>query len=526
MSAYLGRHLATPTPQSEPFDSRQVPNSAGGHSYPVDDWTRLDRFLILGSEGGSYYASERKLTKSNAEAVARCIAQDGLRTVRRIVEISDSGRAPKNDPALFALAMASAAEDVKTRTAALDALPEVARIGTHLLHFVDYATKLRGWGRAFKRAVAKWYTERPVDAVAYQLAKYRQRDGWAQRDVMRLAHPKPKSPEQGTAFSFALDQATVAEPLHERLVGFQAAQGAKTPRDTARLISQYRLTREMVKTEHLSSPEVWEALLEEMPLTAMIRNLGVMSKVGLLTPLSQAEKLVRERLEDVDRLRKSRVHPIQVLSATVVYGSGQGARGKGAWTPSQVILGGLEEAFHASFGMIQPTGKNFYLGLDVSGSMGMGEIAGVPGLTPRVASAVMAMVTARTEGSYVMRAFADGMRDVRITAKDSLGTVVATTSHLPFGGTDCALPMLDAAQDKLPVDVFVIYTDSETWYGHIHPVQALREFRQRMGIPAKLVVVGMVANEFTIADPEDGGMLDVVGFDSAAPALIGDFARG
>ena len=34
----------------------------------------------------------------------------------------------------------------------------------------------------------------------------------------------------------------------------------------------------------------------------------------------------------------------------------------------------------------------------------------------------------------------------------------------------------------------------------------------------------VVANEFTIADPQDAGMLDVVGFDSAAPALIADFA--
>ena len=85
--------------------------------------------------------------------------------------------------------------------------------------------------------------------------------------------------------------------------------------------------------------------------------------------------------------------------------------------------------------------------------------------------------------------------------------------------------MLDALEKKIPVDVFVILTDSETWAGPIHPTEALRKYRQEMGIPAKLVVVAMVANEFTIADPLDAGMLDVVGFDSAAPALIADFAK-
>jgi 60 kDa SS-A/Ro ribonucleoprotein len=57
-------------------------------------------------------------------------------------------------------------------------------------------------------------------------------------------------------------------------------------------------------------------------------------------------------------------------------------------------------------------------------------------------------------------------------------------------------------------------------------VQALRTYRQRTGIPARLTVVGMVANKFSVADPSDGGMLDVVGFDSAAPALIADFGAG
>ena len=50
-------------PQIEPLDEWQVRNSARGYSYPVDQWRRLERFLILGSEGGSYYAIERTLTR-------------------------------------------------------------------------------------------------------------------------------------------------------------------------------------------------------------------------------------------------------------------------------------------------------------------------------------------------------------------------------------------------------------------------------------------------------------------------------
>ena len=101
-----------------------------------------------------------------------------------------------------------------------------------------------------------------------------------------------------------------------------------------------------------------------------------------------------------------------------------------------------------------------------------------------------------------------------------------TVSDLPFGGTDCALPMLYAQAREREIDTFVIYTDSETWAGDIHPAQALRDYRRASGIDARLVVVGMVANGFSIADPADPGMLDVVGFDTATPQLISDFARG
>jgi len=64
----------THTPQSEPIPgTTQMPNSAGGYAWKVDDWARLERWLVLGSEGGTYYTKERELTAENAKAVIRCI---------------------------------------------------------------------------------------------------------------------------------------------------------------------------------------------------------------------------------------------------------------------------------------------------------------------------------------------------------------------------------------------------------------------------------------------------------------------
>ena len=95
-----------------------------------------------------------------------------------------------------------------------------------------------------------------------------------------------------------------------------------------------------------------------------------------------------------------------------------------------------------------------------------------------------------------------------------------------MGATDCAQPMIYARQKKIPVDIFIVYTDCETWAGNIKPDQALKNYRKTMKIDAKLVVVAMTSNGFTLADPKDAGMLDVVGFDANAPDVIRNFSLG
>ncbi len=466
--------------------------------------------------------------------------------------MSTEGRAPKNDPALYALALASGLGDLETRRAALEALPRVARTGTHLFRFALFVEGFRGWGRSLRRAIGRWYAAQPVDALAYQAVKYRQRAGVTHRDLLRLAHPSRRvgagnpaldvTDEHARLFEWIVRGGSV-EGLPALVEGFVRAQEAATPRETAALVRQYRLPREALRPEHLTSPEVWEVLLDEMPMTALIRNLASMTRVGVLTPGSAGTAKAVAQLGDEQRIRRARVHPIAVLAALRTYASGRGARGRGEWNPVREVVNALDAAFYTAFGNVEPAGTRLLLALDVSGSMGGGHVAGVPGLTPRDASGALALVTAATEERYEVLGFfagrrgwktgtrrdgwgEDGLTPLAISPRQRLDDAVKTVSNLPFGGTDCALPMLYAQAQSREIDTFVIYTDSETWAGDIHPAQALREYRNASGIDARLIVVGMVSNGFSIADPSDPGMLDVVGFDTATPQLISDFARG
>jgi len=194
------------TPQSMPIPgSGQVRNSARGYVWAVDRWTMLDRFLILGSEDGTYYIGERKLTLDHAKNAIECLKEDGERFVAQVVDVSEAGRAPKNDPAIFALALASAYGDDATRQAALVALPRVCRTGTHLFSFASAVEEMRGWGRGLRKAIARWYNDKPVSALEFQVAKYGQRGGWSHRDLLRLAHPKPATELHRILYKWILD---------------------------------------------------------------------------------------------------------------------------------------------------------------------------------------------------------------------------------------------------------------------------------------------------------------------------------
>lgn len=539
--------ISSPVPQTVPLDDRQVKNNAGGYVYQIDDWGRLDRFLILGSDAQTFYQSARALTRENADCVLRCLAANPARAIAAVIEISISGRAPKNDPAIFVLALAAVHSDGRVRALAFDALPQVCRTATHLFQFVAVARTLgRGWGRGMKRAVAKWYEDKTVDALAYQAVKYRNREGYTHKRILQTAHPKAKDDdrERVALYRWICGKPGIeAAPLPAIVRGHELAmENAANAGKVASLINEYRLPWEAVPTEVTTDPRVWSAMLPFMGLTALIRGLAKMTAHGVLKPMSSELETVIGRLGDREALRKARVHPFSILLALATYRNGHGDKGSLRWDPVPAIIDALDRAFYASFENVEPTGKRVMIALDVSGSM----VASMNGsaLTVREAGMALALVTAVTESKHFIVGFSaagpnawvsrprpsgpfdsDGIAPLGISTGMRLDAALRVVDRMPFGSTDCALPVLYAIERGLDVDAFVVITDSETGVGREHPSAALRRYRQKTGIPAKLAVIGMTSNGFSIADPADAGMLDFVGFDASGPALLADFIR-
>lgn len=531
------------TPQNQPVPGRndQVKNSAGGFVFEISDAERLRRFLILGTDAGTYYTNAADLTRANAEVPIRMALDEPDTLLSTILDVSLRGAAPKQNATLFALAIACSFGDLDFRQKALAALPKIARTGTHLFIFARYVEQFRGWGRSLRRSVGDWYMSKTPEQVAYQAVKYRQREGWSHRDLLRLSHPQSVDAELNATFDW-ITHNSLGEETPKLIHAFTKANApGATVELLTELIREYGLTWEMLPDEALGKVEIWNALLDTgVPMTALIRQLPRLTRLGVVSPFGGRTDDVVAQLTNREALRKARVHPINLLVAHRTYSGGQSARGSSSWSPVPKIIDALDDAFYKAFEFVEPAGKHTMLALDVSGSMSGATTA--TGLNAREASAALALVTMATEPATMTVGFTggswgwgrssftqpvvDNLTPLNISPRQRLDDVIRSISGLPFGSTDCALPMLYAAKKNLEIDTFVIYTDSETWVGSVHPYQALKQYRAQSGIDAKVVVVGMTATEFSIADPRDPGMLDVVGFDTAVPSLISQFSRG
>uniref|UniRef100_A0A914P5A3 TROVE domain-containing protein n=1 Tax=Panagrolaimus davidi TaxID=227884 RepID=A0A914P5A3_9BILA len=572
----------------------QVQNSAGGFVFEVSDDIRVRRFIILGTTGGSYYATEKELTMENVAAIIEIIKKGkGALVLQEILNISLAGRAPKQETTLFALALCAKASYFKRtdlgdaenlqyekylemlKKTAASIVPKVCRIPTHLFGYVNYCemiaksvAKKSGWGRQMRRTIAEWYLNQEPKALAMHITKYPQRNGWSHADLLRLSHPNvSKKSDDALLYdhllSFAVHgkldlgknntnytppskkkreynvvpekaQEVVQHESIKFLQNFLILKKLTTQKDDVKkctdFIREYGYVREHIPSNLLNCAVVWKTLLENMPMTAFIRNLSKLSSLQIIDGSNNDNRkyvdLVISKITDEAALKKAKIHPLNVLTAAVQYRAGCGLKGKLKWFFNGSISKALDDAFYKSFHNVEPTNKRFLLAFDVSGSMNS-PIAGSQ-ISCREASAALGMVAMRTEPIAETMCFhTKGFVPLDIKKDQSLPQIMNTMKRLPFGRTDCAQPMLWALENKKEFDVFIVYTDSETWYGDIHPFEAMKKYRKEMNIPdAKLIVMGMAANNFTIADPSDPNMLDVVGFDSGVPEVIRGFVLG
>jgi len=552
MSRYLHSRTNESKPQSVSTKLQgQINNSDGGAVYAVSQNQLVRRFLILGSEGRSYYASQADKLDLAVDAVESIVKNDPYAALATLKDVAETHAAAKKTPSILLLAHLVSHADLNVRKAAYALLPVVLETPTMFYDFMEFIkhsgthvgrnaktgkqeqkSGMRGMGTGFMNALRAWWNDRDNNTLSYWVRKYKGRNDWKLRDVLRLLHINPSDKVQEALLGFSvknklsdnLDPEVVKDTAVQRVLYYEMAQVADDANQVINCIKLAKLTHEMIPSKWHNDPRVWFALVVDMPYAALVRSLGRTSALNLTKPLSSGEKIIVAKLTDAELIKRSKIHPVALLNALMVYKQGHGDKGSLSWVVNQQIVAALETAFYTAFGNVEPTGKRIFVALDVSGSMSSANINGLK-LSARDASLAMVLVTTRVEPSTFVGGFSSNFIPLAINKNTNLDDGIRLINRLPFDATNLGSAVNYAIKHGIEVDTFIVYTDNEVNCGE-NPKTAINRYRKQVNPDAKVIMVGMALNNFTCADPNDPNMLDVVGFDATAPQIMSEFING
>lgn len=273
-----------------------IKNSAGGYTYTVSDEDLIDRILILGTAGNTYYSSAEKLTSDAIDAVNRIVKEGkGQMVVDHVRDVYENGRAPKQDPTFFILALLTQSDvPLEVRKDALRIVSSM-RTFTQLYSWVALKKQLanghKGFGRATRTALLELFKSKTGQQLVYQTSKYGSRkigqETWTIADVVSCAHVPSKvlTPDSQVAVAYMVNGLESAQKVSDKYQGnsqcsdimkylyaVEAVKSSTCTSDVAcQMIRQYRLPRETLSTHLLNDINVWRAYYTHHPLGQMVK---------------------------------------------------------------------------------------------------------------------------------------------------------------------------------------------------------------------------------------------------------------
>lgn len=530
----------------------EILNSCDKEVFKISDLEQVKRFLVLGSDDGTYYISERDLTWMNISSIENILLSDKRIELLELIK-SYAGKCKKQEPLIYLLARCCSYEPQKKeylsfRKEAYELVNIVCTIPTTLFLFLKYTKNLykkysdsNGWNNIHKRAICNWYNSKDSLKLIYQMTKYKDRHDYTHRDVFRLSHIVTEDSDKQYIYKYFVKGFDVISELIENkyfvkvkdynilsivdkteieefILDYEKIKSSTDIYLIIELIKKHNFAREHLNTEVLNNKDIWKALLPKMPNIALLRNLNKLSICELVDDYDSCNMVIN-KIKDIKN-----VHPMHLLIALKMYSSGEGLKGSNKWNPNQKIINALNDKFYDLFKEIKPSNKIVCIALDVSGSMLYTKVFGTECMNVAEIGCALSMIMKSTNPNTEIMGFSKEFVSLAIDPKKRLDDNLKAISNLEFSATDISVPFRWATDKYKKFDAFIVITDNETNSNKIKPVDALRRYRSTMNVPeCKLIVVAMAANKISIADPNDRNMLDIAGFDASVPEIINDF---
>jgi len=527
----------TETPQTKAIPGREdemLRSYSGGYGFKPSDKVALERALILGTTTNQFYATGAELSKEFMQLLASAIQIDPTMVASLIEEVSFKGKGISNSPCLLGLAMLSSGDAVAKKQFHR-IFDKVVRNMSHFMEWFAYTRNMRGLGRCVLSAGNDWLSGKSTEMLAYQFLKYKTRNGYSVRDIMRLLHPKTSEVDRQALYKYVVKgELEVPEGTASLKMVEVFEKLGKNQISAMEAITEGRLTHEMVSSfVKKDNTAEWRQIAAHMPLNARLRNLGSLTAKHVFKDPAILSSFMNS-FTNAEHVKKARLHPMSILQAFLIYKQGHGDKSATTWDVNPKILDAIEEAMDHSMEFANlPRELSYRVYIDLSGSM-CSPISSMPYANCKEGAAAVALMFTRIAkdvdvwgftcagshfcgygGKKKANAGMEGIYDLNgsFRKKSSIVEVMRDVGHIS-GGTDVSLPFKHMIDQRVKKDVVILFTDNESWAGtNGHTSQLLKKYRKQMSANTRVIFCTLAPyGKITLVDPKDGLSMDIVGF--------------
>jgi len=447
---------------------------------------------------------------------------------------------------------------VATKTAVYNSLNKIINTSEDLFDFIFYHRRVfrkrpRGMGAGMRRFLKKWYLSQDPYDLALEVCRVRGRHHWSHKDIIILAKVATKDPALSSVLKAvvkSLDKARdeygdkpEAQPVLEYLACVQQIKrcGQSDQEAAVRLIDKHSFDIDILPSELLSQPRVWEHAVHRLPMTRVLDHLKTMARKGYLS--SQSHPVLNQVLQcirDPLALTASRLQPAEILSVLArvesSFAEPPAARKENNQNiripaPHPSLVEGLSRMMNNSFNNVPKTIGTphkilvcidcrpglFEHGCWGSWSLKCSKAAAVTILSLKASGADMTLITMESDNKVTR---------IPVDDEDSVSSLVEKWRIvLEPRVVDPSYILSWSREENEKFSSIVIITDSHTHLEKERVWRELETYRNINSQTVRMTFIALACKELCLADQTDPGMLDIAGWGPDLVRVLLAFVR-
>lgn len=481
-------------------------NEAGAAAYAFSAKHALAQYASTGCFNGTFYATDAEQL-DRFLVLAEEVTSDFL---AKTAIYCRQEALMKDAPALLVALLANKNPELLEKV-----FPRVIDNGKMLRNFVQCirsgVTGRKSLGSLPKRLVLQ-YLEGKQDE---QLFKASVGNAPSMADIIKMVHPKPKTPGREALFGYLLGKAyeeTKLATVVREFESFKQDNKSLMPNVPFEMLTALPLT-----TAH------WREIARNASWQMTRMNLNTFLRHGVFE-VPEMIYLIANRLKNPTEIKNARVFPYQLLAAYLNADSKM----------PQKISDALQDAMEIAIENVPSIKGNVVICLDVSGSMKCSPLTGHRvGASSKMrcldVAALMAAALLRKNHNARVVPFEEKVVHIKLNPRDSVMTNAEKLAAIGGGGTNCSAPLALLNEHKAAVDLVIMISDNESWIdaNRRHGTALMAEWNKlKASNPqARLVCLDLQPYGSTQAlDRED--ILNVGGFSDKVFTVVKDFREG